>query len=221
MINVHLIRAFEGPRHARLERIWKIIAEIYADRATVWVHDNLTEKKPHATMLEAIWQDVIRQEQEDVIITEFDFLPAPGWLDPRGESECAEYCTRDPYSRTLQQHGLAAPWWMHFVHLLPSTRSDLSGGFQSGGRFNDPCGELLPAARRAGCSIRLLSGVDGYPVSYGVSYPGRGTHLFWSRHYNDPPVGIIAGVLLGEMQRKVDRVLDEYERTFEACHKLA
>lgn len=221
MINVHLIRAFEGPRHDRLERIWKILAEIYADRATVWVHDNLKEQQPHATMLEAIWQDVIRQEQEDVLITEFDFLPEPGWLDPIGESEVAEYCTRDPYSRTLQQHGLAGPWWMHFVHLLPSSRSGLAEGFRACGRFADPCGDLLPCARRAGCPVRLVPGVDAYPSSYGVRYPGRGTHLFWSRHYNNPPSDVIAGVLIGEMQRKVDKVVKDYSETFEQCHKSA
>lgn len=220
MTNVHLIRAFEGPRHARLERIWKIIAEIYADRATIWVHDNLVERKPHAPMLETIWQDVIQKEQEDVLITEFDFLPGPDWLRDPGWSEVAEYCTRDPYSRRIQRHGLAAPWWMHFVHLLPAHRLGLAGAFRAGGRFSDPCGELLPQARRADCEVRLLAGVDCYPVSYGIRYPGRGIHLFWSRHYNDPPNGVVAGVLLGEMQRKVDKVLDEYERSFEQCHRL-
>lgn len=219
-MDVHLIRAFTGPRHDKLERIWKILGEIYADRATIWVHDNTKEKRPHAEMLEAIWQTVIQKEQEDVIITEFDFLPEPGWLDPIGaESEVAEYCTRDPYSRRIQQHGLAGPWWMHFVHLCrPGVRTGLAGGFQAGGKFADPCGILLPQARRVGCPIRLLPGVDAYPSSYGVRYPGRGTHLFWSRHFNDPPETLVAGFLLGEIQRKIDKVVRDYEETFERCH---
>lgn len=218
MTNVHLIQIFEGPRHERLERIWRIIAEVYAGRAQVWIHDNRKDKAPHAEMLQRIWQFASEKCQEDVLVTEFDFLPDPAWLDAGLEPiEAAEYCTRDPYSRRLQRHGLVGPWFLH-VH-----RDRTPAGFvpemRAAGRFTDPCGDLIQEARQGGCRVRLLPGHDDYPRSFGVRYAGKGLHLFWSRHYHDNPFQIISGVILGEMQRKVDAVLAEYEEAFEKCHR--
>lgn len=220
MIDVHLIRCFEGPRHTRLERIWGILGEVYKDRATVWVHEN-KEKAPHAVMLERIWKFACEKDQEKVLVTEFDFLPDPGWLDAWEPGiTTAEYCTRNEYTRRIVQHGRAAPWLMR-LHVLRADRGKLENSFRASGPFADPCGELVQEARGNGIEVRLLAGVDDYPRSYGVGYPGHGLHLFWSRHYHDDPATIVAGVLLGEMQRKVDKVVAAYEETFEKCHRSA
>lgn len=221
MIDVHLIRCFEGPRHTRLERIWGILGEVYKDRATVWIHDNL-ELAPHAEMLKKIWTFACEKDQDQVLVTEFDFLPDPAWLDSWAPGiEAAEYCTRNEYTRRIVQHGRAGPWWLRLHVQRGVDRAKLENSFRASGPFTDPCGELVQEARRNGIGVRLLAGVDDYPRSYGVNYPGRGLHLFWSRHYHDDPYMVVGGVLLGEMQRKVDKVVAEYEETFEKCHRLA
>jgi hypothetical protein len=54
--------------------------------------------------------------------------------------------------------------------------------------------------------VRVREGEDGYPDHYGIDYD-FGTHLFWSRHYNDDPLLVIGGFKLKEIHAGVDKFI--------------
>jgi hypothetical protein len=209
-INVNLIRAFEGPRHARLEQIWQKYARQYEDRMHLHVFDNLGAKLNHADCLEAIWEAETRRPERYTIFTEFDFLPGPDFLKaPSSAVEAASYVTRNPGTRNLTIFNKAGAW---FVAIDKQLGGDLRGAFRVGGAHNDPANLLADHLRRAGGpGCRLLESEDCYPRHYGVKVAMRGEHLFFSRHYGDPPHLRIAGLPLGDIQRKIDAVVADYE----------
>lgn len=196
MTRVHLIRAFVGPRHARLERIWERVAALVAPQCTIEIHDNLgPAQRPHGEMLQRIWEGA---RQDDCVLTEFDFLPTLNFYEPGARPVvAAEYATRCAYTRRLRPHGIPGAW---FVRVAAGTEGL---DFTAGGPFNDPAAKLPPHL------TELLPAQDAPP--FGVLVPGRGTHCFWSRHYNDPPAALHAGFVMGEIQRAVDLACDRYE----------
>lgn len=197
--NVHIIKAFEGPRHDRLERIWQTLAALYSDQARVIVHENPGATRNHARMLAEMWEDEQRRPETQAIITEMDFLPAPGWLnmDEPDPILASEYCTRNSYTRELIRHGCPGAWFLLFK------KENLDRlDFSAGGPGNDPAAKL-PA--------RLLATKDCYPRHFGVEVVGRGEHLFFSRHYNDPPTMVVGGMILGAIQQRVDKTIEDYE----------
>lgn len=213
-VNLHLIRAFEGPRHTRLERIWERVAALVAPQGVVVkIHDNLDRMSKrqlsHGEKLQEIWEGEKADPAPQAIFTEFDFLPdlvglgAGHW--PAGVDRpilAAEYATRSPLGRRLVLHGVAGAW---FVRINKRLLGDARLDFTAGGPGNDPAGRLPSDL------VHLLGAEQGRLSPFGVIVPGVGEHLFWSRAYNDPPTAIHAGFVMGEIQRAVDRACDKYE----------
>jgi hypothetical protein len=134
VINVRIIKAFEGPRHDRLEGIWRRLGTLYADKIHLIVHENPGAVRNHARMLAEMWDEERNRPETHAIITEMDFLPAPGWLSIEPESILAsEYCTRNPYTRELVRHGCPGAWFL----LLNKENLDRLD-FSAGGPGNDP-----------------------------------------------------------------------------------
>lgn len=215
-VNVLLIRAFEGPRHARLEKIWDEVAKRAPIKLRIF--DNLGAKLRHAQCLAAMWEQEIWRPEHECIITEFDFLPYDGfWYgDRRAEIESTMYCTRDPATLRLSvEPRIAGGWFTHIRKtdaVLQRRHVILRGLSEESGRYRDPCNALLPD--------RFLPLVDAYPEHYGCRVVGRGEHLFWSRHYNDPPYLTLGGFSLASIHRKVDRTITRYEETLRRTSTL-
>src|SRR5262245_57396053 len=222
--NLHLIRAFSGPRHARLEAIWRRVGAL-CPNAAIYIHDNLSQgaaRAPlqHGQMLQAIWEEEKARPEATCIFTEFDFLPSilglTGAIAGANRERpiwAAEYATRDPYSRRLRRWEIPGAWFVRVNKRHPVMRAGLDsqrGGlhrldFTAGGPANDPAANLPPAL------THLLGAEEGTLSPFGVRVPGPGQLLFWSRHYNDPPGRRVAGFVLGEIQRAVDTACDKYE----------
>lgn len=212
-VSVHLIRAFVGPRHQRLENIWSRVAELVRPHGVaVIAHDNLQPTQlPHGEMLQKIWESEKDSPVPVTVFTEFDFLPILSGLQQPVFSggrpiSAATYCTRSPFGRRLVVHpGVPGAWWI----AVDKARlgSDLQRlDFRAGGPGNDPAGRLPPDL------THLLGAEEGRLSPFGVVVPGAGEHLFFSRHYGDPPTRIVAGFVIGEIQRAVDRACDRYEK---------
>lgn len=162
--------------------------------------DNTSRKLSHATALNEIWAGERERPNRWAIFSEFDFLPGPGFLSlPAGGDAvyAAEYCTRDPVSLEMRLHRIPGAW---FVLIDKEWAPHLD--FSPCGRFNDPANGL-PAS--------LIPSADCLPRHYGVRVGERGEHLFWSRHYNDPPGARVVGFNLDDIRQRIDRTLDDYE----------
>jgi hypothetical protein len=191
-----------------------------AKRAPINLHifDNLGTKLRHAQCLAAMWEMEIWREEKEVIITEFDFLPYEGfwYSDRRAEVESTMYCTRDPQTLRLSvEPRIAGGWFTHIrktPDLLQRRHVILRGLSEESGKYRDPCNALQPD--------RFLPIADSYPDHYGCRVLGRGEHLFWSRHYNDPPYSVVGGFSLADIQRKVDRTISRYEETLRRTSSL-
>jgi hypothetical protein len=201
MINVNIIRIFKGPRHDRLEFLWKKFAEKHADLMTLHVFDNRSLRMSHDWCMTRMWEKEQQRPEALAIFTEFDFLPGPQFLNVKPECvAAAEYCTRASESRRMQTHGMPGAWFV-------AVNKELCGhlNFFAGGPFNDPCNEL---------KAYLYAAEDCYPRHYGCAVKNDhgliGEHLFWSRHYNDSPDLRPAGFDLGDIQAKVDSAISDW-----------
>jgi hypothetical protein len=204
-INVLLIRAFSGPRHARCEAVWQKFAAAHSE-INLRIYNNAAGT-PHGECLQKMWDQELARDEDRCVITEFDFLPDEGlahwpWteLSLREPVQAAEYVTRDPATLKLLDHGQPAPWFVRVSKPLLAHPKQLL--LLPGGYFNDPCGLLVQSLR--GQQVKLLPQRDHWP---GCETPGVGVHLMWSRHYNDPPELRPAGFNLGEIQAAVDKEL--------------
>ncbi len=231
-VNVNLIRAFEGPIHERLERIWERLAANYKDYFTLRVFENTGAALRHAEALEEIWKEETKRPEEVAIFTEFDFLPTRGFewvVDPNchysgAMVEAAPYVVRD--ATTLKQSIVpetAGAWYLCFVKSwLMGNCHDMSGtirnGLRDGGKFNDPAGSLVRTLQeRESVQVKLLESEDCYPDHYGCWVRNRGVHLFWSRHYNDQPYTTVAGFGLAPILKGVKRFVSRYEEALDRC----
>lgn len=220
IINVNIIRIFEGPRHDKLEAIWRWYTCLHSNQMTLHVFDNTHLRLPHDRAYERMWVQEENRPEQFTIFTEFDFLPGADFLNVRPASIlAAEYCTRDPSDHRLQRRGIPGAWFVTVDKNAIKYRPD----FRSGGPFNDPCNEI---------DAELLDTQDCYPDHYGVEVAfvevalnaiGRhtterfhiGTHLFWSRHYNDDP-----NLTVGEFPlRPILEGVDTAIKDFVACQK--
>jgi len=229
-INVNIIKVFEGPRHYKLEEIWDEIASRNRDRMNLHIYDNTGARRSHADAYEEIWKKEIHRKEEETIFTEFDFLPEEGFLEKDTEApiEAATYVTRNPQTKKISTYGTVGAWFIRISK--PALREylgsleQLYGGFLAGGHGNDPGGRLLSVCPGA----RLLGTEDCYPEHFGARVVGRGQHLFWSRHYGDPPGVRRAGFAMSDIHKGVDRAIESYEKdlqtmqkgTFRATNKL-
>jgi len=205
MITFHLIKCFEGPRHDRLRAIWNKLAYQHRDRMGLVWWENPGAQLQHQHCLALIWEGIQELPGRYHVITEHDFLPGPGGLDPpRAPIEAAEYVTRTPDGKQTA-HGYPGAWWLGF-DLEAIHRDRLPVNLAAGGPCNDPA-NLLEGAT-------LLANRDPWPDSYGTVVGDKGEHLFWSRHYNDPVWARPAGFNLGDILEKVDSRIAAYEATF-------
>ena len=209
-INVNIIRIYEGPIHSKLEAIWKWYAKQHADRMSLHVFDNTKLQLPHDKAYARMWELESRRIEDYTIFTEFDFLPGADFLKVYPNSMwAAQYCTREPHTKALQRHPHPGAWYV----AANKNNCDVPN-FASGGPFNDPCNEL---------ECEYLDTEDCYPDHYGVKVqleaitkytPGPlydiGTHLFWSRHYNDPPGAYVAGFHIKPILEGVDRAITNW-----------
>ena len=206
-IDVHLVRAFEGPRHDTLYKIWDAVAEFCAAEIRVLWYAN-SKGLCHADCLNRIWVEGQDRESTRMILTEADFLPnlinTDRWLQAPLDNDRnvafagAQYFTRAAGTRKLvYRSGLPGAWFLSFdkrrcpkslnFHGRPDPANDLPG------QFPDDDTKML-----------LIKALDEYPRFLSVSYP-FGTHLFWSRHLNDDPRGRVSGFSVHEIQTKHDR----------------
>lgn len=207
-VDVHIIRAFEGPRHDRLAAIWDCVAEYCKESIRLRIFANPGAKLSHAECLQAQW-DAIKNEPGVSLFTEFDFLPdlrldgGRGWLlgkFARTPCVAAGYYTRNPRTMALCEHGSrAGGWYVRIERDLVQSELTFAGK-------PDPANQLpvqIPTL--------LLAGSDEFPVHYGVRY-APGTHLFWSRHLHDDPNLVVAGCKLADVQSAHDFAVDLWIR---------
>ena len=202
--HIRIARAFEGPRHDRLAKIWDCIAEYAQDDVRLIVEPNLNPRLSHAEIFERMYAKDVKEPNRYLLLTEYDWLPDLGgdWLPTHvfDQEEIAvlatQYYTRNPTSMHLRKHpGLPGGWFL----LIDKTRAPHIRTFHG---TPDPGNQLAHEA-----NTLVLPGEDCYPLHYGVEYP-TGTHLFWSRHYHDGDDNdVVAGVRLGEMRALHDQAV--------------
>ncbi len=212
-INILLIRAFTGPRHARCEALWQRFAQEHADYVNLRIFNNPGAARRHDECLQEMWEQELRRDEDHCVFTEFDFLPSAGlakwpWnLSLREPAEAAEYVTRDAASHILVPHGIPGAWLVRLSKPLLARPSQLC--FMAGGPHNDPANLLALSLR--GQRLRLIPQVDRYPHSHGAETPHDGVHLFFSRHWNDGDGRVLRaiGFDLQEILAGVDRELTD------------
>lgn len=199
---IRQIRCFDGPIHDVLHAIWDVIAEAIAPAAVLDVFRNPDATLSHAQCLQRIHAEESEMDSRFWAFMEHDFLPEleEDWL-------FAEYLVR---------HGPA------FTGVMYATRGkDISSGplFQysdmAGGWFflwrkdvmpariayhghPDPCNQLPEQLAGKGLASQIFPGQPA-DDSFAIRYP-FGVHLFFSRHYNEPPATPICGVPAGRIQ---------------------
>ncbi len=207
---VRLIRAFDGPRHERLYNIWEAIAEFVAPVISVRVFSNPDGRLSHAECYNRIWMEEQEFDNRHVILTEFDFLPNLHDVD---------------WAKLKEFSGKYAGWGCMYATRAPASRKARNDRNRTGGWFvvldkemvdydltfngePDPCNQLHHVVR----PFRQIKGSDCYPHHFGLTYE-MGTHLFWSRHYNDHPSLRISGFSLREILRGVDGEIARWLKT--------
>jgi hypothetical protein len=211
LLTVRLIRCFEGPRHERLYKIWDAIAEYIAPEANVRWYANPDVALRHAQCFDRMWQEELEFDNRYVLFTEADFLPdlavgLENWTGTTLLKDAAVgtlYCTRSEKSWKAMQHRDRCGGW--FL-LMDKERIPREISFEG---EPDPCNQMRSYLRRYGHTIVLRNGYDPYPVHWGMEYP-FGTHLFWSRHYNDNPGRRISGFPLRNILGKVDKRISQW-----------
>lgn len=208
-VDVVITRCFEGPRHERLYKIWEAIAEFCAPtiRFRTFKHNG---RLSHAQSFAHIY-DVERQRTDTdyLLLTEADFLPnlRLRTLDWTNRVHIAEhqavatfYGTRDPVTKNVKFHrDKIGGWYILLCKPACPPRLDFHG-------TPDPCNQLHKDIR-----VRIREGKDGYPTHFGIDYD-FGSHLFWSRHYNDHPLTCIGGFKLKEILEGVDKFVTTWIR---------
>jgi len=216
MLNINLSRSFTGPRHAKLEEIWRAWADAHKDQVQLHIFENPQGRLLHDICLQAMWAQEKKRPEPRAVFTEFDLLPYPslaqwvGHLNLVEPVEAAEYCTRDPGTKKALWHGLPAPWVVRVQKSFLKDNAVLS--FWRAGQFNDPCHALDTTLQRSsGQKVRLIKSEDDYPNTYGVRVPGAGLHLFWSRNYNSSPDEVHAGIRMADVFAGVDKAIEGWK----------
>ena len=212
MINVSIARGLglNGPRHLRLEAIWKRYAALHADKMQLHVYES--PDGVHASNFNAMWAREQARPERYAILTEFDFLPGAGFLTPPlAAVEAANYVTRSPDTLQLTQWNKPGGWFIAVDKERINGRLD----FTAGGQHNDAANQLADYVwQHYNLCVKLLPTRDCYPRHYGCEVGTRGEHLFWARHYNDEPFLKPAGFPLADILQKVDQATTAYERQF-------
>lgn len=222
MVNVSIIRAFEGPRHSKLELIWDVIAEYYEDDLSLNIFVNPNARLSHAACLNEMWKQELDRTASSAILTEFDFLPdlhTTVWLYPDHDCEVGlsseypiiapQYVIRHPDTGMLGAVSRTPGAWYLYIDKTVIGHLD----FSPSGSHNDPANGLLDylGVHYPQCGIAFMYQYDAMPSHYGTKML-TGEHLFWSRHLHDDPDMTISGVNLGRMQELHDRAIETWIR---------
>lgn len=217
-VGVHIISAFSGPRHSTLEFLWDVTAEFHKEDMRLNVFRNPGAKLSHADCYREMWKQALAAPERFALFTEFDLLPKicgflpTGLLTADKPIAVAEYVTRNPSTGRLIHHGIPGGWYVLIdkTHVRDPARPPI---FAPGGAFNDPCNILESCLQRDyQKSVTYLNQADAMPRHYGTLMH-TGEHLFWSRHYNDPPTGIVAGFPLSDILPKVDKAIVDWVKS--------
>lgn len=174
---------FPDDRNAKLREIWR--------QRDVELFENFGPgRMSHADAFNEMSFQARQDSRRYVLLAELDFLPAyddedlapVDSLTPKFPIQACSYATRDPGTLKATQYTFPGGWYALYDKNYVAYAS-----FSPGGNFNDP-GNLLDiyVKNTYNCRVKLLSGKDCYPAHYGISYR-PGTHLFWSKHYQDDP----------------------------------
>lgn len=206
--DIYYVRAFEGPLHERCYRLWKMYAAQAGEGVRVIEVPNPHGWR-HAECFNKIFHFARYQPARVVILTEADFLPTPDFakrIEERLTKEAygVEYATRDPQTLDPIFHGMPGGWMCALDSDACAEKTiDFEGG---GGAFNDPGNQL---AEQLDIDIERGRGDDGY----GLIYP-YGTHMFWSRHYNDPPGTRVVCFDIDDVKDYVEETIETYEELY-------
>jgi len=219
MINVNIIRAFEGPRHDIAEAIWHGLAAC-TNKWRLIVHDNLGAPRLPEQMLEHMWEDEQTRPERFAVFSEFDFLPGPEFpgthlIDkPNGPVfAAAEFVYRLQESKQLENRGCSAMWWWAADKFqLRGIPFSKWGERDNEPSWGDPLNVAFRDIERAGLPVCLIRHRDHYPKHYGASIGDIGTHMFWSRHWNQDPRTPLTfdKIVLGDVLDKLDGELERY-----------
>jgi hypothetical protein len=214
LANLWLIRAFDGPIHRTLMRIWDAIAEYEAPhgvRLNIYPNEGAPER--HGEALNSIWAAEVGRPERYFAFTEYDFLPElrnRDWLglETHGDKQAmwgAMYATRGCGIPLVQLPDQCGGWFFVIDKLHAPRRLAFD-------HKPDPANQLPQLFDNQGLPWTLHAGDDTFLKGHGhgVQYH-FGTHLFWSRHYNDPPETQLGPWTAGEIQRGVR---DEIKRWF-------
>lgn len=210
-VNVNIIRAFEGPRHSRLEFLWDCLAEYYQQEFKLHVFANPRATLRHSECLRRIWEAERSRPERYCVLTEFDFLPFSGLppihlLKPDRPVVACKYAQRDEQTKALTQYPDVAGAWYVLID-KENAPADLDLG--DGGPGHDPGGRVIAQLASHSKGAVLLHGADCLPIHHGIKYP-IGVHLFWSRHLHDPPHINVAGCNLGDIQSGHDTAVEAW-----------
>lgn len=207
-LTIRLIRAFDGPRHERVRTIWQAIAEYAAPVVNVRWFANTGGRLRHAQSYNRMWNEEVEFDNRFVLFTEEDFLPdlamplsiwtgLRGFVDKNQAAVACMYATRSEKNFEMLQDGNKPGAW--FVCM---DKREMPRVFNFEGN-PDPCNDMPGHLFPYGKTIRCHKGLDPYPLHYGLEYQ-MGTHLFWSRHWHDPPNMRVGAFSLRDIQSKVD-----------------
>ena len=210
MVDVRIIRSFEGPRNRRLLRIWEAIAEFSAPKVRVQFYNNRHARLHHGPAFNLLYDRARRDNVETLLLTESDFLPdlsmgPAAWTGAtrlRRHRDAVAiapvYATRDPQTRKLTEYpDLAAGWFVCLdLRVAPASLNFIGDP--------DPANQLPLQA-----SVHLMGIVDAWPHHYGVAC-ACGEHLYGSRYIDDPPDRVFAGFPVGDLQAAHDRAVEAW-----------
>lgn len=194
-LNINYIRFGEGLMNRLLHRLWHKIGEIYQAQIAVHVFPN-TGALDHATALQLMWMRELRRPERWAVLTEHDFLPSIKAIQ-RARLGAAHsdiglvwtpYFIRDsrpPFPLIKTEY--TTPWF-----LLIDKEKVQHLDFSPGGEYNDPGNLLLDYLREnyplvETGHIFCRDGLKNRKTPHFGVDTSAGTHLYWSRHYNDPP----------------------------------
>ena len=187
-VSISIIDAFDGPRHRRLKKIWQAFSLLQKDLCELHLVENREAELDHRTMLKVIWDEELQRDSRFAIITEMDFLPDfSNFFSPLHHTPCSVVAAQ--YANGLESEARFKRWdfpgvWYLFIDKVKIRDLD----FTVSGPCNDPGNGLWEYLEKfyPDEGRQLLPARTGLPEYHGARY-FVGEHLFWSRHYNDPP----------------------------------